>query len=152
MNYISIPWGGGDKEFGGSDGTGEIVRTIAANPLSSSAFALFDVRDPSATFVVCEPDPSFPLLGGGLEIRLAWISPSRRDSDMVAIIHAVAARARSLNYRHIEIDVPLTAGGMVGSLLRAGLIPIATMLRMTDDPTAYRAVKTKSHVVGRWSL
>ncbi len=147
LERAALPWSGAANEL-----EADIQRTIAGTPLSEAAFVLFDARDRAACFLVCEPEPVPPPAGGALLIRLAWLAPPRSARDVAAAVQAVAAHARDHNFHQLEIDVPLGAGRVVGALRRIGMRPVATMLRLADDPAAYPMVRSAAPFAGRWSL
>jgi GNAT superfamily N-acetyltransferase len=124
---------------------------VAAVPFSDTAFVLH-AHDVIPGLLLCDPAPVAPPAGGALEVRLAWAGGSDHIASLLAGLRASAMDARALGLRCIEIDVPLRDGAVISALRRAGFEPVATMLRLSDDPEAYRAHSAIAPLAGRWSL
>lgn len=125
----------------------EIGARVHSQPHSPAGYLLIG---PDAA-LLCDPDPLLPAARGSLDLRLVMAS----DVQVHQIEHSVRAAARSASLRGLallEIDLALADGVLLRRLLRLGMEPVASTIRLVDDPVAYAAWRQSNGPIGRWSF
>ena len=138
---------GADLVAHGQGHESEVAARVRAQPLSPASYVLIG---PGAT-LLCDPDPLIPAAGGSLDLRLLMASDwSDRDAGALVGVAAQSAVARGLSA--LEIDLALADGLLLRRLLRLGLTPIASTIRLVSDLDAYVAWRRRNGPIGRWSF
>ena len=123
------------------------VSRVQSHPHSPDAFLVVG----PGTVLLCDPDPLIPAPAGSLDIRLALAATP--DAYVVEdFVRAAAQSALARKLGAVEIDLALADGGLLRRLTSLGLTPIATTVRLVNDPDAYVAWRRDNGPVGRWSF
>ena len=123
------------------------VARARAQPRSRKSFLL---HGPGAV-LLCDPDPLLPATGGSLDLRLGGAQEPHVDiSD--AALGAAARSALARGLAALEVDLALADGMLLQRLARLGLTPIASTVRLVNDPDAYAAWRRRNGPIARWSF
>lgn len=120
---------------------------IRALPRSPQSYLLHGPE----VVLLCDPDPLVPVAGGALDLRLVMT----RASQLRVIEACVRAAARSALARRLsalEVDLALADGRLSQRLARLGFTPVASTIRLVNNPHAYAAWRRRNGPVGRWSF
>ena len=120
---------------------------LRALPRSPVAYLL---RGPNAV-LLCDPDPLIPAPGGSLDLRqVSAEAPSFHVIETCVRAAARSALARGL--ATLELDLALAEGLLLRRLAQLGLKPIASTIRLVNNPDAYAAWRLRNGPIGRWSF
>ena len=120
---------------------------IRAQPYSSASYLLVG---PGVT-VLCDPDPLIPAAEGCLDLRLVAANAAHA-CEVESLIGAAARSASLRGLALLDVDLALADGVVLGRLLRLGLAPIASTIRLVSDLEAYVDWRSRNGPIGRWSL
>ena len=120
---------------------------IQAQPHSRDSYLLIG----SDVALLCDPDPLIPAAGGSLALRLV-IARTPQPCLIEASVRAAARSALARGLSALEVDLALADGVLLQRLMPLGLKPIASTLRLVNDPDAYAAWLRRNGPIGRWSF
>ena len=120
---------------------------VRAQPRSQDSFLL---HAPGAV-LLCDPDPLLPATGGSLNLRLSIAKEPHVDICETAL-GAAARSALARGLTALEVDLALADGMLLQRLARLGLTPIASTVRLVNDPDAYAAWRRRNGPIARWSF
>lgn len=120
---------------------------VHSQPYSSASYFLIG---PNGT-LLCDPDPLIPAPGGSLDLRLV-IADSPPIQNVEAIVRATASSALARGLCALDVDLALADGALLRRLLRLGLTPIASTIRLVNDLDAYVDWRSRNGPIGRWSF
>ena len=123
------------------------VARVRAQPRSRKSFLL---HGPGAV-LLCDPDPLLPATGGSLDLRLSGAQKPHVDISEAAL-GAAARSALARGLAALEVDLALADGMLLQRLARLGLTPIASTVRLVNDPDAYAAWRRRNGPIARWSF
>ncbi len=124
-----------------------VAARVHAQPQSAQSYLL----ERAQTSLLCDPDPFIPAAGGSLDLRLV-MSSAPHGREVVTSLAAAAASANARGLTAIEIDLALADGDLLRSLLRSGMAPIASTIRLVNNFDAYVAWRRRNGPIGRWSF
>lgn len=124
-----------------------LVARVKSQPHSSASYVLIG----SNVTLLCDPDPLIPAAGGSLDLRLA-VAGVPRNREVDAWIRAAARSASLRSLASLDIDLALADGVVLRRLLRLGLTPIASTIRLVSNLEAYLDWRSRNGPIGRWSF
>ncbi len=134
-----------DDQMPGREPT--LAARVKPQPHSSASYVLLG---PNVT-LLCDPDPLIPAAGGSLDLRLV-IASVPPDHDVDAWVRAAARSASLRGLASLDVDLALADGVVLHRLLRLGLTPIASTIRLVSDLEAYLDWRSRNGPIGRWSF
>lgn len=137
------------RDLNGPDRSGEAKAEtrVHAQPYSSAGYFLVG---PDVT-LLCDPDPLIPAAGGSLDLRLV-IASTPHDDEIETLAGAAARSASLRGLASLDVDLALADGVVLRRLLRMGLAPIASTIRLVSDLEAYVDWRSRNGPIGRWSF
>lgn len=124
-----------------------VAARVRTQPYSTASYLLIG---PDIT-LLCDPDPLIPAAGGSLDLRL--VIPGGLPGHVVeASVRAAARSASTRGLSSIDVDLALADGALLRRLLRRGLAPVASTIRLVNDLDAYAAWRKRNGPIGRWSF
>lgn len=136
-----------DLNLGTVDLEPSTAARIRAQPRSPDSYLLCG-RDVA---LLCDPDPLVPAAGGSLDLRLV-LARRPQALDIADAVRAVARSALARGLDEVEVDLALADGDLLRRLLRLGLTPVASTIRLVSDTDAYAAWRRHNGPIGRWSF
>ena len=124
-----------------------VAARVHAQPHSAQSYLL----ECAQTSLLCDPDPFIPAAGGSLDLRLV-MSSAPHGHEVVTYLAAAAASANARGLTAVEMDLALADGDLVRPLLRSGMAPIASTIRLVNNLDAYVAWRGRNGPIGRWSF
>ncbi len=136
-----------DLKYPGRSDDARVELRIRTQPCSSASYLLIGPD----IVLLCDPDPLIPATGGSLDLRLV-IASAPPDCEVEMLVGAAARSASLRGLASLDVDLALADGVVLGRLLRMGLAPIASTIRLVRDLEAYADWRSRNGPIGRWSF
>lgn len=124
-----------------------LAARVETQPQSSASYVLIG----SNVTLLCDPDPLIPAAAGSLDLRLV-IASAANDCEIETLVGAAARSALRRGLASLDVDLALADGVVLGRLLRIGLVPIASTIRLVGNLEAYLDWRSRNGPIGRWSF